>query len=698
MARRGSKSEPWTFSKTGSFGHFSTDVTVPIQFLMTTFSIDELSQLSFARDIQTDVNFELLVQRDIDEDRARSEISQYISPEKSEKRSDEIVFLPPLLAAVVGSEEGNQICDYYPTENCVPMDDNGETAFVRQWGDLFQITHFEENSTDSNSYELELNIQNEGVVKKYIDSSYSKMKFRLAIEENPGARLVVIDGQHRLFALKHLKKEHYNKVKHILLPVCILFSPKSTLEYKSDDFPTVTKVLRDTFVHVNSTVEKVSGHFVILLSDQTLGSLICRSFCDNVLEDPELGEKGLSLIEWNTKNHKESKTITKSYTITSIGVLYDILEEHFKQRKTNTGIPLLKKFINITSIKDKIDFGSNEDGTKKPMPADFPWRDFHYQHKDKLKKLVEESISPCLKKIFFESACYRHVFDVYDSATNKLSDERKLRGADGPIAGILYDYLIKFNPVKTDVNQVKLRQEDFDAEIKMGLQEKYPLIIRNNIFQKGLISAWLTFLASVKKWNFKPEDITSAFIELFDLVLDKKVGTFVYDMSHTYLHDSIYDGPKIKPTKKTRQQIERLILGFLGNKKHCDKIVTSLVACEPAFEEGNDLQSMLIKLGDEQAAMFNTQLLELRRNAFEKKYKSSTSLDSGVREELAKLEKELVDAKRQKVDELPDRYEKLIDKQIKDEFLNSINQLDSLFGFKTSRAEASHMFEDEEED
>lgn len=697
MSRRGGKAEPWTFSKTGSFGHFSTDVSVPIQYLMTTFSIEEWSQLSFAKDVQTDLNFELLVQRDIDEDRALSEISQYISPEKIEKRSDEIVFLPPLLAAVVGSEEGNQISEYYPKEDCNIDKDGEDSVFVRNWGDLFQITHYEESAKNPSSYSLELNVNNEGLVHKLIDSSYSKMKFRLAVEENPGARLVVIDGQHRLFALKHLKKECYDKVKHILLPVCILFSPKSTEEYRNNDYPTVSKVLRDTFVHVNSTVEKVSGHFVILLSDQTLGSVICRSFCDKVLEDDILGEKGLSLIEWNTKNYKQSKTISKSYTITSIGVIYDVLEDHFKQRKKPTGIPLLKNIINLSPVKDEFEFGADEEGALKPLPADFPWRDFHYQHREKLKDLVEKSLSLCLKKIFFETECYKHIFNVYIKAVEKLEEERKSRGSEGPIAGILYDYLVLFNPIKTDTNQVKLRQELFNSEIESGLQEKFPLIVRNNIFQKGLISAWLNFLVIVKKYNFKPVDLTSAFVELVNIVLSSKSGTFVYDSNHTYLHDSIYDGPKIKPTKKTRQQIERLILGFLGNKAHAKKVVKILEVCEPEFDKSSELLDMLIEAGDECASIFNSQLLELRKASFEKQYPSSTSIDSEVRESLAIAEAQLKEAKKQNEQELPKEFNDLIMEQIKDDYLASVGQLNSVLGFKTTQDGAVY-FEEEEED
>ncbi|HCD7748935.1 TPA: hypothetical protein ND538_004801, partial [Serratia marcescens] len=140
-----------------------------------------------------------------------------------------------------------------------------------------------------------------------------------------------IDGQHRLFALNYLRKEHSDKIKNIVVPVCIVYSPYSTLINSAVvQVPTIPEVLRNLFVDINSTVERVSGHFLTLLSDRTLGSIICREFCKKILSERQ--EYGLGLIEWNTKKHKESLEISRDYTITSIGVINNILEDCFGTR------------------------------------------------------------------------------------------------------------------------------------------------------------------------------------------------------------------------------------------------------------------------------------------------------------------------------------------------------------------------------
>ncbi|WP_135005517.1 MULTISPECIES: hypothetical protein, partial [Pseudomonas syringae group] len=98
----------YEFKKEGAFGVFKTNGSVPIEYFMTSFKVDDLTFLSYAKDVNTDLNFDYLIQRDIDEDRARAEISQYLAAKEGEAQK-EIVFLPPLLVAVVGVDQNNRL-------------------------------------------------------------------------------------------------------------------------------------------------------------------------------------------------------------------------------------------------------------------------------------------------------------------------------------------------------------------------------------------------------------------------------------------------------------------------------------------------------------------------------------------------------------------------------------------------------------
>lgn len=251
-----------------------------------------------------------------------------------------------------------------------------------------------------------------GTINKTIDFGQSKIEINLTKKKVKGGKLVVIDGQHRLYALEHLRVHEYKKVENIVLPVCIIYSPHSCLCFGNEAImpPSIPSFMRSLFVDVNSTVERVSGHFLILLQDNTLGSIICRDFCNNILSNNKLGTEALALVEWNTKNHKESLTITREHTLTSIGVINSAFEEVFK---TQSGIKLISDIIGLNKDSSAFDFGVDEYDQMNVMPKDFPWRDFSLQHKARLTELVNATITNCLVRIFFETKHYKLAFNLF---------------------------------------------------------------------------------------------------------------------------------------------------------------------------------------------------------------------------------------------------------------------------------------------
>ena len=53
MRRSNKDGFQFNFSKAGSFGIFQSNGSVPIEYIMTSFSLDELTHLSFAKDVNT---------------------------------------------------------------------------------------------------------------------------------------------------------------------------------------------------------------------------------------------------------------------------------------------------------------------------------------------------------------------------------------------------------------------------------------------------------------------------------------------------------------------------------------------------------------------------------------------------------------------------------------------------------------------
>ena len=688
MPRRPTERQTFFYKKTGAFVRYATDHTTPIEAVVTSFRIDELSWLSYARRLRTKLNFDLLIQRDINEERAISDISEYIAPER-ERHGNDLVFLPPIIAAIVSTDESKELERAYPDQMFSEGEDEFGPTFVRQWGSLFQVVHYPQ----TDGYSLALN--GEGLERPpvRIDANSVEIGITLTGEEDIGAKLVVIDGQHRLYALKWLKHNHPDRVRDLLIPVCIVYAPNSTRSVLDGDpdIPTVPEVLRELFVDVNSTAQQVSGHFVILLSDNTLGSMICRTMCDDILSSSSLGPTGLAQIEWNEKNDKQSKTIGRDFTLTSIGVIYDALAEVFK---TRDGLSLLRYMLNLEE-KD-FEFGEDESGDPKPEPREFPWRDFSYQHKEDLRDLVRRHFSPALASLFFDTKAFAQVRQVFlETLESVIEKEIVERSSRSNAARVVRDHLLEFQPCEGSSANSLL--DEFLSRFSEVARGRFPDIVRTNVFQKGMLHAWLEVIKCGRFTNAPIEDITAGFISLLDAALEADRQMFMNDTRHLYLQDSVYDGVRIKPTVECRKQILRLILGLLGNEAVCDNVVSVIGQAVDADKDA--LRDRLEELGIRQASYFIESLENERMKQFEKTFKANTILDATVREELVALLAAKEDAKRMKVRdksvEIPVEFDERVKREIAQDFSTAQDQLETILGFSTVGESYS---EDVEED
>ncbi|MEO3735735.1 hypothetical protein [Shewanella baltica] len=664
----------WNYEQFGCFGQYSCSDSLPIEFITTTLQIDELANLTYAKNIRTELDFELLIQRDIDEKRAIEQISKYISPENGTGYGtvkNNGVFLPPLVVAVVNTIEGKVLSDAYPDLISNREVDNYGVKFTFEWEDLFKVTMFEQSKG------MPYRINDEEIE---IDSKNVHVEFYLGKDNEKGGRLVVIDGQHRLFALNYLRHhhEHKDKIKNLIIPVCILYSPTSTVSNVQDNAPKIPDVLRKLFIDVNNNAKTVSGHFKILLSDDDVGKLTCSSFCSSLLEDDFYDGKALSLIEWNTKTDKESKTISKPYTLTSIGVIYDVLADLFK---TKSGKQVLEYILNIDEITEKLDFGQDGDGESRPYSADFPWRDIPYNNKPLLKGQVNKYLTPCIMSIFFETDFYKKFVDQYfDTRKNKLETLISTRSKQSQIAEALLEHLDQFTDIED--KHVQRMLSDFISEFTDNTKLCSPEIVRTNVFQKAVITAWFNFLSYFSKYELIPLDVTKIFIS----VLEKSVSSslFINSLQNLYLQDCIYDGLKILPTKESRNQIARLILSKLGSGDF-SKIISLKMK-----DINNDLNEDLIfeelqSLGGTNASQFVKSLHNTQIKAFTKNYKSNTDLSAIEIQELIKLEENRsrsIKAKRNdKSIEVDDSFIDKVKFYINIDFKLAIDQLSVLLGY-----------------
>jgi hypothetical protein len=81
----------------GNFGRFVSFGSYPVDYFLTSLSMKQAySYLHFARDIQMeDINFDLLMQRDIDEARVENEIMPYLKQDSGATSTRPLFFSAP---------------------------------------------------------------------------------------------------------------------------------------------------------------------------------------------------------------------------------------------------------------------------------------------------------------------------------------------------------------------------------------------------------------------------------------------------------------------------------------------------------------------------------------------------------------------------------------------------------------------------
>lgn len=680
---RSRNQDTFNFKTAGAYGRYQVEGKLPIEFVSTTLGMDKLSNLSYAKDIRTTLDFGLLIQRDIDEERALGEIGRYLSPDDpkmSGNPENDGIFLPPLIVAIVNIDEGRNLAESYPSITYKHDEDLHGDFLRRTWGNLFELDLFPAPSGPSYQH-----VENDGTINTYnVNLTDCLLKVNIGRDSDlSGGRLVVIDGQHRLFALNALMKdeEHRRKLKNLIIPVCILFSPESTAENVANNTPSIPAVLRKLFIDVNNNAKTVSGHFSILLSNDNVGDLVCNDLCSELLNEklPHGGTK-LSLLEWNTKANKESKTISKSYTISSIGVIHDGLKEIFGKRN---GIPVLEYLLNLDEVRDEFDFGEGDDGSPLPRSIDFPWRDIPYANKKIISEQINNYFTPCLKSIFFDTPAFAEIARLFDKKRQELERLSKERTPDAGSYAQLLDHLDQFEAIKD--KSVKTKHDNFSKDFQEEFKKnEYLSIIRFNVFQKGLLTAWFNMLMIGQQLNLKPLVITSIFTKTLQRSLE--TGLFINDLGHIYLQDAVFNGIKIKATKEARLQISRLILAMLGGDDFDDELVQYALELDSGLN-ANELKVSLSTMGDESATLYLNTLHSQLFKSLSNEYRSRSELTPTLVSELRKLEEARIASKKQKRNdksvELDDRFDRKIRELIKPEFESAKEQLEKLLGFGT---------------
>jgi len=248
--------------KIGYSGELGQGSGVTIKFLQTAINHSELDNLDLIENIPGSDKWDVrdLFQRTVDKERVSKSILPYLQDENKVK------FFNPLTLVLL---------PFDPQTTEVEHD----LAFVKPRTEG-EGEHQYEVFEKENFYQFYVH-QNEPAYS-YIEWNEQKIK------------VVAIDGQHRLSALKRWKndpkKGHEFATWSIPVVILALFKEK-----EDSNPPTILEVVRKTFVYINSTAKEINESRKILLDDESVNCICCQEVVQHAHENDQKSIKELDI-------------------------------------------------------------------------------------------------------------------------------------------------------------------------------------------------------------------------------------------------------------------------------------------------------------------------------------------------------------------------------------------------------------------
>jgi hypothetical protein len=329
----------------GSIGGFSVGTgqqgqnSIEVKYFLTHVGLDFssvsdealLSHLAPVREI-FDINqldFDEIMQRDIDDARVSSELIPYLLDEKS---VDLVKLFPPIVVVVLPVKEGeNRPADLYPevVEEQIEGTNDEPSKYVLRSGTVGQeVFQFEQPIVEGQRLKHDL------------------VRLRLNTHKT---RLVIVDGQHRAMALlalyRNLKdqwsdekrapfKEYYSEwtpkyiqqfsLQEINLPIILCTFPSLDGKY-SGNFD-LKKAARSVFLTLNKTARKVLNSRNILLNDNDIIAYLLRRCLAKIKQIDLRSTSSLRIHNIELDQVGDKIKIQNSIAITGVNHLYYIIE------------------------------------------------------------------------------------------------------------------------------------------------------------------------------------------------------------------------------------------------------------------------------------------------------------------------------------------------------------------------------------
>ena len=297
------------------------------------------------------LDFDELMQRDIDDARVSSELIPYLLDSKS---ADLIKLFPPIVVIVLPvREDENRPAALYPQvlEETRPPENGGYEKYILRSGAVGkEVFQFEQPIVEGERVAHDLVV------------------FRLNTHKT---KLVIVDGQHRAMALlalyRNLKdqwsdarrapfREYYAEwtrnyiqqfqLGEINLPVMFCTFPDLAEGYEGDF--DLKKAARQIFLTLNKTARKVSNSRNTLLDDNDLVAYLLRRTLSEIKRKDSLSSHALRIFNVELDQIEDRMRVTTPIALTGVNHVYYMIEHlmlNDRERDVNGARPRSGKFF-----------------------------------------------------------------------------------------------------------------------------------------------------------------------------------------------------------------------------------------------------------------------------------------------------------------------------------------------------------------
>ncbi|WP_026977600.1 DNA sulfur modification protein DndB [Flavobacterium tegetincola] len=459
-----------------------------------------------------------IIQRDVDEKRVKDIAENFIL-----MQSNNVKYFPPIVVAIVPRESSEEISK----EFAISADtDNTKKEHIRNIGGY--------NEKLNKNF---INSKNLSDLKGFYVLDWFQGLGQLPLcWDKEKIYAIVIDGQHRLEALKYAMSKKVLIGKHTQDVVFLDLSKKANKEGRSP-----VEAIRRIFIDINYNAKPVTNARRTLMDDKDLSSLIVQSLVNDDDPNNNRKEKFLApqLVDWHSENLKHSFPL-----LTGVLVLQQLIEDNFLQGSNLASILDLRdakkvgQFVNTLNSRFLVD---NNISTKTKYEGIELLKVSH----DKYKELIEKQIDiedkedllfnmdynvlnvarDSFEAIYSKSMVkFFNEFHPYSKAITILKDNSIFDCEDKR------NRIIVKNPKKWILEE-KVLMDNLRAEMVKQLDDKYYLcftVLGQKAFFRHYYKELLSHLQSNQVSEATVSEFTSLWLKTINLIIEKLENTHLF--------------------------------------------------------------------------------------------------------------------------------------------------------------------------